>query len=210
MDLFRFFFAIILITAFVMSGAFRRRARRTGAIPRSREGGAMLAMRLVFALPFFLAMAAYIINPRWMDWSALALPEAARWAGVAIGLAVLPVLYWVLRSIGRNISETVLTKSDHALVTHGPYRWVRHPLYTAATIAFLALGLIAANAFILALAALIFVGVALWIVPKEETELEAKFGRAYEDYRMRTGAFLPRLVVTGKPPAARAGPSLPA
>jgi protein-S-isoprenylcysteine O-methyltransferase Ste14 len=210
MDLFRLFFALILIAAFAMSGFFRRRARQGEAIARSREGGVMLGLRLAFALPFFLAMVVYIVNPRWMDWSALRLPEAARWAGVVIGLAMLPVLYWVLSNIGRNISETVLTKSNHALVTHGPYRWVRHPLYAAATIAFLALGLIAANAFILVLGAAIFAGLALWVVPKEEAQLEAKFGQAYAAYRVRTGAFLPRLVVSGDPPAARGGPSLPA
>jgi protein-S-isoprenylcysteine O-methyltransferase Ste14 len=158
---------------------------------------AMLTLRLAFAVPFFLAMVAYIVNPRWMDWSALRLPESARWAGVAVGLATLPVMYWVLSSIGRNISETVLTKSNHALVTHGPYRWVRHPLYTAATIAFLALGLIAANAFILVLGATIFAGLALWVVPKEEAQLTEKFGGAYAGYKQRTGALVPRIIPRG-------------
>ena len=192
MDLFRFFFAIILITAFVMSGAFRRRARRTGAIPRSREGGAMLAMRLVFALPFFLAMAAYIINPRWMDWSALALPEAARWAGVAIGLAVLPVLYWVLRSIGRNISETVLTKWDHALVTHGPYRWVRHPMYVVLFLYLLSILLVTSNLLIGGFLLGSFLFTIGTRVAKEEAILEGAYGEEYRTYKSRTGRFWPR------------------
>jgi protein-S-isoprenylcysteine O-methyltransferase Ste14 len=192
--LFRSFFAIILLTAVGLSGFFRRRARQSGAIPRSREGGAMLLLRLAFALPFYLAMVMYIVNPHWMAWSALPLPTAVRWGGVVVGLATLPLIYWVLRSIGRNISETVLTKTEHRLVTRGPYRWVRHPLYTVATTAFVSLGLIAANAFILALGLLIFVGVAAFIVPREEAELSAKFGPAYEDYRRRTGGLLPRFV----------------
>jgi protein-S-isoprenylcysteine O-methyltransferase Ste14 len=192
--LFRLFFAIILLTAFGLSGFFRRKARQSGAIPRSREGGAMVMLRLAFALPFFLAMVAYLVNPHWMAWSALPLPTAVRWGGVGVGLAALPVIYWVLRSIGRNISETVLTKAEHQLVTHGPYRWVRHPLYTVASVVFLSLGLIAANAFILALGLLIFVGVAVFIVPREEAELSAKFGPAYEDYRRRTGGLFPRFV----------------
>lgn len=199
-EVFRWAFAIILLSAFGLSGFFRRRARRGEAIARRREGMGMLSLRLAFALPFFLAMAAYLVDPRWMAWSALALPEAVRWAGVVIGLATLPMLYWVLRSIGRNISETVLTKSEHQLVTHGPYRWVRHPLYVVASVAFLSLGLIAANAFILVLGLLIFVGVAVFIVPREEAELSAKFGTAYEAYRRRTGGLFPRL-------AAAAGPA---
>jgi protein-S-isoprenylcysteine O-methyltransferase Ste14 len=191
---FRLAFIVILVTAFGISGYFRRRARQSGAIPRSREGGAMVLLRLAFALPFFLAMVAYALNPRWMAWAALPLPTAARVAGILVGLAMLPLLLWVFRSIGRNISETTLTKSDHELVTHGPYRWVRHPLYSAATVAFVALGVIAANAFIIAFALVIFGGMALLVVPREEAELSAKFGAAYQDYRRRTGGLFPRFI----------------
>ena len=192
---FRVMFAIILVAAFGMSGFFRRRARQSGAIPRSREGGRTMFLRLLFAVPFYLGMVAYVINPRWMDWSALSLSVTFRWVGVVVGLATLPLLYWVLSSLGRNISETFLTKGDHQLVTHGPYRWVRHPLYTAATIAFLALGLVAANAFILVMGVVIFAAMALLVVPREEAELMDKFGEAYDVYRQRTGALVPRVTV---------------
>lgn len=210
MDAFRVFFAVILLTAFAMSSFFRRRARQSETIARRREGWVMLTLRLALALPFFLALVGYIVNPRWMEWSALALPEAARWAGVVIGLAALPPLYWVFQSIGSNISETVLTKTEHRLVTHGPYRWVRHPLYTLATVAFLALGLIAANAFILLMATLLFAGLALFVVPKEEAQLLRAFGEDYLRYQCRTGPFLPRLVATAEPPASSPDPSLEA
>jgi len=194
-DVFRLSFTIIFITAFGMSGFFRRRARQSGAIPRSREGGRTMFLRLLFAVPFYLGMVAYVINPRWMDWSALSLSVTFRWVGVVVGLATLPLLYWVLSSLGRNISETFLTKGDHQLVTRGPYRWVRHPLYTAATIAFLALGLVAANAFILVMGVVIFAAMALLVVPREEAELMDKFGEAYDVYRHRTGALVPRVTV---------------
>ena len=72
---FRVMFAIILVAAFGMSGFFRRRARQSGAIPRSREGGRTMFLRLLFAAPFYLAMVAYLVNPRWMDWSALVVPK---------------------------------------------------------------------------------------------------------------------------------------
>jgi protein-S-isoprenylcysteine O-methyltransferase Ste14 len=188
-------FAIILVAAFGMSGFFRRRARQSGAIPRRREGARTMFLRLLFALPFYLGMVAYVVNPRWMDWSALPLSATFRWVGVVVGLGTLPLLYWVLSSLGRNISETFLTKGDHQLVTHGPYRWVRHPLYTAATIAFLALGLVAANAFILVMGVVVFAAMALLVVPKEEAELMDKFGEAYDVYRQRTGALVPRVTV---------------
>jgi protein-S-isoprenylcysteine O-methyltransferase Ste14 len=154
-------------------------------------------LRLLFALPFYLGMVAYVVNPRWMDWSALPLSATFRWVGVVVGLGTLPLLYWVLSSLGRNISETFLTKGDHQLVTHGPYRWVRHPLYSVATIAFLALGLVAGNAFILVMAAVVFAALALLVVPKEEAQLVEKFGGAYRAYQGRTGGLLPRIPAEG-------------
>jgi protein-S-isoprenylcysteine O-methyltransferase Ste14 len=204
MDPFRLFFGVILIGAFAISATFRRRARRSETIARRREGGWMILMRLSLALPLFGLMAAYLLNPDWLAWSAISLPDEARWGGVVVGLAMLPVLYWVFSSIGRNVSETVLTKASHELVIAGPYRWVRHPLYSAATIAFLALGVVAANAVMLGLAAAMFVGIALLVVPKEEAHLVGKFGQAYESYRRSTGAFLPR-----PSPAAPAAPAAP-
>jgi len=192
MDTFRLSFALILIAAVAISTFFRSRARRSEAIPRAREGKGLLLLRLAVALPFLAGLVAYAVEPRWMAWSAVPLPPALRWAGVGVGLASLGLLLWIFRAIGPNISETVLTKSDHQLVTHGPYRWVRHPLYTVATAALLSLGLIAANAFILLVGLLLFAGIALVIVPREEAQLIDKFGDSYRQYRRRSGAFLPR------------------
>jgi protein-S-isoprenylcysteine O-methyltransferase Ste14 len=106
---------------------------------------------------------------------------------------MVPVVYWVLTSLGRNISETYLTKGEHVLVSHGPYRWVRHPLYSAATLAFLGLGLLAANAVMLVMALVMIVAIALLVIPREEAELTGKFGPAYVEYMGRTGRLLPRL-----------------
>lgn len=99
----------------------------------------------------------------------------------------------MLRTIGNNISETFLTKDNHALVTHGPYRWVRHPLYTVATVIFVALSLVAANWFMLAMAVLLIFVIAFFVIPREEKQLALKFGDVYRLYQQRTGRLFPRL-----------------
>lgn len=193
-QIFRWLFVAAFVGAFVISGAFRYRARQTGeTIPRAREGNQNLALRIAFAIVFYLSMLTYAINPAWMAWSALPVPIWLRWTGVAVAFAMLPLLWWVMVSIGKNISETFLTKESHQLVTHGPYRWVRHPLYSVATILFVALGVTAANGLIIALALIAFAGIAMYVVPKEEAELIRKFGPAYQAYQTRTGRFLPLL-----------------
>ncbi len=193
-QLFRWFFIIVFVGTLSISSYFRRKARQSGAaIPRAREGKLVLLSRLLFAAPLYLPIFAYMLNPAWMAWSAISLPTWLRWLGAAVGLGMLPLSYWVMSSIGNNISETFLTKENHILVTHGPYHWVRHPLYTTATIWLVSLSILAANWFMLAMACLAFIGIAMLVVPREEAELTRNFGDAYRAYRQRTGKFAPRL-----------------
>lgn len=193
--IFRLLFAGIFVTAITMSSIFRHRARRIGGvIPRAQEGRAALLARILFAAPLFLSIFAYMLNPAWMAWSSFDAPTWLRWTAAAVGVSMLPVLYWVLTSIGSNISETTLTKRDHALVTAGPYRWVRHPLYAASTAAFAAMGVLAANWFITTVSVLALALIRVVVIPKEEAELVRRFGDEYRRYAVRTGALLPRLI----------------
>ena len=65
--------------------------------------------------------------------------------GVALSLACAAGIYWLFSSIGTGITPTSATRSEHKLVTRGPYRWVRHPLYTVGSTVFVAFGLITDN-----------------------------------------------------------------
>ena len=191
-QLFRLFFIFIFLGTLAISSYYRRRARQSGeVISRTSEGGIFLAGRAILAAALFLPFLAYMLNPAWMNWSALALPDWLRWLGVAAGLAILPMIYWVMTSIGKNISETTLTKSSHELITHGPYNWIRHPLYTFATIGFVSLAVVAGNWLMLAMALLAFGAIAWFVVPREEAELINKFGSDYQNYQERTGRFTP-------------------
>jgi 3-oxoadipate enol-lactonase len=192
--MFRWFSLAVLIATVGVSGYFRRRARRQGeTIPRRREGGLFVAGRALVAVPLFLAMITYIASPRTMAWASFAAPEWIRWAGLMIGVAAVPMVYWVLRSLGRNVSETVLTKSDHELVMSGPYQWVRHPLYTTGMALFLAMGLMQASWFVLFLTVIAILLMRLVVIPREERELLARFGDCYRIYMGRTGRLLPRM-----------------
>jgi protein-S-isoprenylcysteine O-methyltransferase Ste14 len=192
--LFRIIFVGVILSAFMISGYFRRKAKQSGeTISRRAEGSAALFLRMGLAMLFFGSIALHVISPSLMDWASLELPIWLRWAGAALALLCVPLLWWVFTSIGDNISETVLTKVDHQLVTEGPYRWVRHPLYTVALLMFFSLGLMAASWLIMLYSA---AGVAIfrWVViPKEELRLVQTFGQDYQAYQSQTGAMLPRL-----------------
>jgi len=196
--MFRWFALAAFVGCLSISAFYRHRARlESETIRRRRESTLLLAGRALVALPLLLAVLAYLVNPRWMAWASLALPLWARWVGVVLGLLTVPVAHWVFRSLGRNVSETVLTKHHHELVTSGPYRWIRHPLYTTGITLVLAIGLMAASWFILLFGCIVLAAIRLVVVPLEERELVTKFGRAYREYMQRTGGLLPR--IRGRP-----------
>jgi len=193
--MFRWLALIVFVSAVAISGFHRRRARaRTGTIPRAREEPLLIAGRLLVSLPLFGSALVYVLNPGWMAWSSFNAPEWVRWTGVALGACAVLSVHWVLNALGSNVSETVLTKDRHELVTRaGPYRWIRHPLYTTGIALFVAVGLMAANWFILGLASIALLAIRTVVVPREERELIARFGSGYEEYRRRTGAMAPRV-----------------
>ena len=119
-------------------------------------------------------------------------PGAAWGLGVGLGVLCVMGIYWLFSSIGTGITPTSATRKEHTLVTKGPYRWIRHPLYTVGSSLFVAFGMMADNWFIAVLGVLAFIVMAIRI-PKEEANLIAKFGDEYREYMKRTGRFLPKL-----------------
>jgi protein-S-isoprenylcysteine O-methyltransferase Ste14 len=192
-NIFRILAAVIFFTCIGISGYFRRKADRdTGEkISRKVDGAALMTIIKVVGLALWLTPLVYLLNPNWMAWSKIGLPEWVRWLGVAIGLLCVAMIYWLFSSIGSGITPTSATRKEHKLTTSGPYRWVRHPLYTVGSSLFIAFGMMADNWFIAALGVLAFIGMAIR-TPKEEANLIEKFGDEYREYMKRTGRFLPR------------------
>ena len=191
---FRILFALLLTAALIISGTYRRQARSSSeTIPRQAEGGWVLLARMTLALPVLAVFLIMILRPAWLAWAAYASPDWLRWLGVVLGMISLFQMIWVFRSIGENISETLLTKQEHKLVTTGAYRRVRHPLYATAMLLILCLALLSANWLLHGfwlIALLIF---RLIVIPAEERNLIKKFGAEYEAYRARSGALIPRI-----------------
>jgi len=191
--MFRWFAVAILLSAIGTSGYYRRRARLgSETVARRREGGFFLALRAFAAILLFLPVIAYAASPQRMAWASFELPPWIRWLGVVVGLLTIPAVSWVLRSLGHNVTETVLTKREHQLVMAGPYRWVRHPLYTTGLTLFAALGLTLASWFVLSMATAAALLIRLLVIPAEERALTAKFGNRYREYMSRSGRLLPR------------------
>ena len=139
-----------------------------------------------------LSMLAYFINPTWMAWAQLPLLDGLRWLGAILMAVCVPLFYWLFSSLDRNITHTVAIRQEHTLVTHGPYHWVRNPLYSVGFLFFLGLSLLTANWFIF-VTMLITFGILLVRTPIEEEKLVERFGDEYRQYMRKTGRFLPKL-----------------
>lgn len=193
-NIFRIVAAVILLTGMGISSYYRIKAdKETGEkISRKVDGSAMMNMIKTGGLILWLSPFVYLINPAWMVWSKIGLPEWVRWLGVGMGVLCVLGIYWLFGSIGSGISPTSATRQKHTLSTKGPYRWVRHPLYTVGSSLFISFGMMADNWFIAALGIFTFILMAIR-TPKEEANLIEKFGDEYREYMKHTGRFLPKL-----------------
>ena len=185
--------AIVLIaSAMSVSIYYRHKANQAGyKISTRSEGKLLLNLRRIFGLTLWLTTLAYLVNPGWLEWSSLPLPAWARFTGAAIMAACLPLVYWIFSSLGKNVTPTIVTRKEHTLVTHGPYRWVRHPLYTVGFTLFFGLALLAANWFML-LVLLLGAVVLIQRTTLEEARLIERFGDDYRQYTQATGRFFPK------------------
>ena len=195
-NIFRILAAAIFFTSLSISVYFRRKANKDSGekIARKVDGVPMMTVIKLGGLILWLSPIVYLVNPAWMNWSKIGLPEWMRWLGAGIGILCVLGIYWLFRSIGRGITPTSATRKEHKLVTNGIYRYIRHPLYSIGSSMFVSFGMMADNWFIAALGILAFVAMAIR-TPKEEANLIEKFGDEYREYMKHTGAFLPKFKV---------------
>lgn len=193
-NIFRILAAVILITGMSISIYYRSKADREAGerLSRKADGNAMMTIIRIGGLILWLSPFVYLINPNWMAWSKVGLPDSVRWAGVVMGILCVLGIYWLFSSIGTGITPVSATRKEHKLVTNGIYRYIRHPLYTIGSSLFISFGMMADSWFIAALGILTFILMAIR-TPKEEANLIEKFGDEYREYMKRTGRFLPKL-----------------
>jgi|HubBroStandDraft_4_1064222.scaffolds.fasta_scaffold95231_3 protein-S-isoprenylcysteine O-methyltransferase Ste14 len=164
-----------------------------GAKPvREREAA---PSRIAFLIQMVL-VGALIAGHHWPQWLMLPLvPGGWTRYDCAVLLIVLGLAFsiWARVALGTNWSGVVTLKVDHQLVDRGPYRLIRHPIYTGVLIALLGSGLAAGQ--VRGLMAFLIALVALWLKSRvEERWMLREFGDRYAAYRRTTWALLPYLL----------------
>lgn len=191
------FFHLIFVFTFVTFTAIRmyyhRMAQKTAGSITCFEGRVNATLRALFGVPYIFLLFAYMFYPGLLAFAVVPLPETAQWVGAALSILVLPGILWVQRALGSNFSTTLHLRAEHTLVTWGPYRWVRHPMYTLFFIQAVGLLLLTRNLFIGGVYLLALTLIVATRTAREEAVMLDKFGEPYRNYMRSTGRFLPKL-----------------
>ncbi|MEW5833703.1 MAG: isoprenylcysteine carboxylmethyltransferase family protein [Pseudomonadota bacterium] len=171
----------------IQARAVKSTARSEPAIARLLKYWSPLIVGTLLILPWrgaegTLPRARFVPPNAWLPLSGALLV----WAGVLFAI-------WARATLGRNWSAVVQVKQGHELVERGPYRWVRHPIYTGLLAAYLGTAL--ALGEWRGLLGTAIVGVSFWFKLRlEERWMRDEFGARYEDYMRRTRALIPGLL----------------
>lgn len=174
---------------FVIRLPHQKRSWKTAIAKSERTTREKLLLTGSFAglgiIPFTYAFTGF---PRFADYP---FQPVLAWLGLAVFLVSLALFYRVHRELGRNWSDSLEMREKHTLVTHGLYRWVRHPMYSAFFLWALAQVLLLPNWFA-GLAGLVgFGNLFFWRVGREEAMMLAAFGDEYRAYMDRTKRIIP-------------------
>jgi len=174
---------------------------QVSSLPLIGRGGDLVQI-IPFVYPVLVLVAPGWAYEGWLNWSTdldlfLQAAGLGLWAlGIALGL-------WAARAIGGYGAVSGVTV-DHQLVSDGPYRYVRHPIYTALTGIAVGTTLVFRSYLLLVVAALSIVAHLGWAAAEEKLLGSPEgLGDDYRTYASRTGRFLPRVSRARRP----AGPS---
>jgi protein-S-isoprenylcysteine O-methyltransferase Ste14 len=159
---------------------------------KQHEGAGASAFRTVVMVVSFALLFWPRASAGWLGERFLPQTEAVAAIGVAVEAIGIALAIWARYCLGANWSRAVTLKEGHELISAGPYKRIRHPIYTG-----FALGILGTAIFVgewRGVVAFAVVFIAHYIkARKEEAFLAREFGPAFDAHRAHTGMFLPKL-----------------
>jgi protein-S-isoprenylcysteine O-methyltransferase Ste14 len=178
--------AWVALWAYWIASIPKQKAQRIGESSRERARQ-ILPMAATYTLLFSPAASYGWLGHR-------VLPSSAAVEGAAMLVAIVGVAFaiWARRHLGSNWSARVSIRADHELIRTGPYRRIRHPIYTGMILA--AIGTAGVIGEVRGLLAVIITIAAFYLkAGREERFLTDEFGDRFAEHRRQTRMFVPRL-----------------
>lgn len=149
--------------------------------------------RVIVALSLGGGIFIGILLRRWVPVLDIHAPDASAIAGIVAVWSGLVVRVWAVMTLGRAFSTFVQVNVGQAVITSGPYRWVRHPSYTGLLLIALGFGLAAGNWLSVVICVVVPLLGLLPRIAVEESEMARVTGEQYRSYQRTTHRLVPRV-----------------
>lgn len=186
----------MLILAFVAHRGYyiKKHSKPNEETLEQREEGSASKLASFLGLLGFLSTLAFVIYPGWLFRTNLSFPIWLRWVGVLIALMGFVLLQWAQNTLGKSWSDTPRMMKAQELIADGPYRIIRHPIYTAFILILGSTLLVSANWLI----GLSWIGMTVLEtisrIRFEENLMLEYFGEQYRVYMNKTGRLFPKVL----------------
>lgn len=147
----------------------------------------------IFAIAFLL-LPIYFLTA-WIDFASIPLPMWLRWCGGGIVCLGIALFGWAHQALGNNWTAVLALSKEHEMVENGPYRHVRHPMYSSFFIIGGGFFLLSSNWLVGVIYLVPLLVMYLVRVSPEEKMMIDRFGEPYRQYMKRTRRLLPRFRV---------------
>jgi protein-S-isoprenylcysteine O-methyltransferase Ste14 len=169
----------------VLEVGLRVREAVRGKGGRTRDRGSRVLIAISFGAAIAAASMAMSVAP------SLGIPVAVQVFGVLVMWVGLATRVWAVAALGGAFRTTVEVDLDQAVVTTGPYKWIRHPSYAGLLLILAGLGLALGNWLSAAACLALPLPALAWRIHVEEAELRRVLGDAYRAYQTRTARLVP-------------------
>jgi|SRR5581483_1816310 len=175
----------VLLCVYFISEALIARFLRAGDVDRTDDRGSLRWFATILPLGWFVAF--MLAGVPWASFGNTALSQA----GMVVIAAGQLLRWWSIVTLGRLFTVNVAIRTEHRLIDFGPYRYVRHPAYTAVLLVHLGTALCLGNALSLLAMTVPLLATLVNRMRVEEDVLITGLGQTYRDYMGRTKRLIP-------------------
>ena len=196
---FRIAFLSLWIVLGIVRGYYGRKTKTHDSLVGIKEklktaggevGKSMMILTAIITVIGCVGLILYLLSPPWWTWTHLPLGEFVQWIGIVVSTIPISYLIWVHRHLDKQWSIALEIQEDHKLITTGPYRRVRHPMYLGVFVYTIGLCFISLDILVT-----IFFVFTIWVnyrrIPSEEQMMIDQFGDEYLEYMKRSGRLIP-------------------
>ena len=185
-------FLILFLIWFFIRMPYSRKSKKIGIKIKKQINLERLLVILNFVSMMFLPL--FVVFRREIDFATMGTPSFIRWLALSLYAFNLIFFLWCHKHLDKNWSNVLEIKKDHRLIQTGPYKKIRHPMYTHFWILIISQGFFL-NSWIVLSYGILAWGVLYFLrVKKEEEMMIEEFGEEYKEYMKKTGRLFPKIL----------------